>query len=254
MAISDLQDAFEALQREDVDEAIALLERTVNAVPAHLSAHVLLGRAYEVRKRWADALHCWAHARTLLPNSPVVHEGTKRVLRKITGSDRIPATPPREVDEPSPNAASAGPNASSDLKKLRRHAEEEARRGGARPRLSEALESSTEDADRVTPEDRIEALGLDASDEDDLDSLIRDLESARVEPDLDVEPAPEPELDEDVDEDLVSETLARIYESQEQYREAAEVYEKLATEEPDREDEFRRHAEEMREKAETDDE
>jgi len=220
-----------------MEEAVTRLERTVDAVPAHLSAYILLARAYEVQNRWDDALRCWAVARTLLPNSPVAREGTARVLEK------------KAEEEASVEPDASGSAAPSELQELRRRAEEEARRGGARPGLAQTHGRSSEGPGEPpdTPEERVDALESDAE-EDDLDRLIQDLESGRIEPDLEADPdreaAPEPAPGDD--EELVSETLARIYESQEQYGEAARAYDTLADQQPDREAEFRRKAERMR--------
>jgi hypothetical protein len=88
--------------------------------------------------------------------------------------------------------------------------------------------------------------------EEDLDSLIRQIEDApRIRPDphfvppgrFEVEPAPRE------DEDVVSETLARIYAAQGQFAEAATVYEKLALQRPADAETFRERAAEMREAA-----
>ena len=50
-------------------------------------------------------------------------------------------------------------------------------------------------------------------------------------------------------EEVASETLAKIYEAQKQYAQAADVYEKLAQQSPDRAAELRRRAEELRQRA-----
>jgi tetratricopeptide (TPR) repeat protein len=249
MAPPDLQDALNALQRRDLDTAISTLEDTVDTLPAHPTAHVLLARAYETRERWADALTHWARAQVLLPNSPVAQEGKARVIRKMDAEakpegiptllDVIDASdlalpddgpPPEETDEPTGGAPEG-------LTELRQRADEEARRGGARSGLPD------------TPEERVDTLADDAPD-DDLDHLINELESARIDPDPDATDAPEPDLEDDEADDLVSETLARIYKQQGQYGEAARVYEKLADQQPDRADAFRTQAAEMREQAE----
>jgi tetratricopeptide (TPR) repeat protein len=83
---------------------------------------------------------------------------------------------------------------------------------------------------------------------DDLDRLIQELETARIVPDPDLDDVPEPELDDDID-DMVSETLARIYASQEKYLEAARAYERLAQMQPARADTFMERADEMRARA-----
>lgn len=82
-----------------------------------------------------------------------------------------------------------------------------------------------------------------------LDELIHELESARIVPKPEHEIIAAPALESDID-DMVSETLARIYEGQKQYDEAARVYEKLATMQPDRASDFERRAHELRARAE----
>ena len=82
---------------------------------------------------------------------------------------------------------------------------------------------------------------------DDLDALIQQLENApRIRPDPEFkDEAPEPEIAED---ELVSETLARIYEAQGQYGEAARAYEQLASKHPERATEMLSKAAAMRQK------
>ena len=59
-----------------------------------------------------------------------------------------------------------------------------------------------------------------------------------------IEDVPPPDLEDDI-EGMVSETLARIYASQKQYREAARAYEQLALQHPDDADRFNQLAAEM---------
>ncbi|HKL88391.1 MAG TPA: tetratricopeptide repeat protein [Salinibacter sp.] len=267
MAVPDLQDAINHLQQKDVDGAIATLERKIDELPAHLTAHVLLARAYEAKHQWDRALTCWENVYFLMPNSPVAREGKRRVFRHMDGGedvDEIEEVTPsvarspeaRDADAPSDataaeapaeDAAEEGPpttapEAVSELEKLRQKAEKEARQGGARSELG-----SSPGPAPGTPKERVDELE-DAGD-DDLDQLIDELESARIEPDPDVDDAPAPDLENDVD-DIVSETLARIHEAQDQYRKAAQIYVKLASQEPDRAREFLEKAAEMRKKAE----
>lgn len=273
MAVPDLQDAIDHLQRQDVDGAIAALERKVEELPAHLTAHVLLARAHEAKHQWDRALTCWENVYFLMPNSPVAREGKRRVLRKMDRGDEaedidevsppVPGSPNPEAADTSPSedapAASPDTKASTDadspttaskavseLDKLRQQAEEEARRGGARSGLMDDT-SPTESAPDA-PEERIGEM--EAEGDDDLDQLIDELESARIEPDPDdVEDAPDPDLENNVD-DIVSETLARIHEAQDDYRKAAQIYVKLASQEPDQAREYLEKAAEMRRKAE----
>ena len=113
----------------------------------------------------------------------------------------------------------------------------------------------TPSADAPSEEDAEEAgeapsSGVDRAAEDfaDLDRLIDELESARIVPRPDLDVIPPPELEDDI-EDMVSETLARIYASQGQYDEAARVFELLSAQQPDRAEEFLGKAEAMRARA-----
>lgn len=341
MAVPDLQAAITHLQQKNVDAAITELEAKIDELPAHLTAHVLLARAYEAQRRWDEALKCWENVRFLMPNSPVARDGKARIRRRLnqaepTGAasadrpspdrngtapaqppagteaddatdaeapssdaaapdtdasdaespddmpsdddvtdddapDEDPADPtptdeadseappsPPEDDEaappPSGDADAAAPDpagpttaaeAVSELEQLRQQAEEEARRGGARGNMSEPSRSADDD----TPEGRVGQL----EDNDDLDRLIDELESARIEPSPNMEEVPEPDLEDDVD-DIVSETLARIHEAQDQYRKAAQIYVKLASQEPDQARAYLKKASEMRERAEAQEE
>lgn len=263
MTAPDLQDALNALQRRDLNTAIATMDDTVDTLPAHPTAHVLLARAYETREQWSDALTHWAQAQRLVPNSPVARAGKARALRKMEPSD-----PPEDVpllldvvdasdlglaspdDAPAPDESPGETaDAPDDLAELRQRTEEEARHGSARSGLSGPPDPS-ELGD--TPEERIGHLADETPDED-LDRLIDELESARIDPDPDATDAPAPDLDDNEADDLVSETLARIYKQQGQYGEAARVYEKLAEQHPARADALREQAAEMREQAKNED-
>lgn len=269
MSVPDLQEPLALLEQKDPDAAIAMLEEKVAALPAHIGAHVLLAHAYETQERWEEALQSWAEARFLMPNSPIAESGTHRVLRRLEehGDGSFAFAFPSSLkaadapEEAAPSDDSPGAESSDEeagLAQLRRQAEREARQGGARPGLSdEGLDpSSSSDASTPTPEEQVEQLE-DEGDTDDLDHLIDELQSARIEPEPNAETdAPPPdsadaEADpaEDEGEDIVSETLARIHEGQGDYQEAARIYATLAEQEPDRADEFREKAAEMREKA-----
>jgi tetratricopeptide (TPR) repeat protein len=303
MAVPDLQDAIDHLQKQDVDGAIATLERKIDELPAHLTAHVLLARAHEAKQQWKQALTCWENVYFLIPNSPVAREGKRRVLRKMdrgeeaddidevappvpgapaasasesgaagseeaepadevseadtseaplppgAGTDDARADDERETAEdilsPDDEGPTTAPEAVSELEKLRQQAEEEARRGGARAGLSTQGPPSV-GGDEASPDEQ-EADGDNA--DDDLDQLIDELESARIEPSPDMDDVPAPDLEHDVD-DLVSETLARIHEAQEDYRRAAQIYVKLASQDPDQARAYLEKAAEMRRKAE----
>lgn len=81
----------------------------------------------------------------------------------------------------------------------------------------------------------------------DLDKLIHELETASIVPDPDIPLVSESDLESDI-EDAVTETLARIYANQSYWTEAAQVYEKLAVQHPERKQEFLQRAREMKSK------
>jgi tetratricopeptide (TPR) repeat protein len=331
MAVPDLQDAISHLQQKNPDAAITALEEKIEELPAHLTAHVLLARAYEAKQRWADALMSWQNVRFLMPNSPVAREGKERTLRHLrqsdasgssspsTPADTAPASgdaadtatppPPADADdapdrtedasadedptdtadaEPTPteSAPKAAPDSTeesppstdtpeatdasddssdptppqgegpttaseavSELEQLRRQAEEEARQGGARADRPEETPDAESTPNAPTPPDTPEERIREMNEDDDLERLIDELESARIEPNPEVEDVPTPDLDDNVD-DIVSETLARIHEAQDQYRKAAQIYVKLASQEPDQARTYLQKASEMRERAE----
>ncbi len=80
---------------------------------------------------------------------------------------------------------------------------------------------------------------------DDLDRLISELEAARIVPQPDLENIPPVELEDEID-DVVTETLARIYASQKKYDEAGRIYEQLAHQQPQEAAKFLQLAAEMR--------
>ena len=110
--------------------------------------------------------------------------------------------------------------------------------------------------DEPLPDARTEAEGVadthgvraDPAVADDLDSLIRELEDApRIRPDPNFVGEDKDEgFDDEIADDMVSETLARIYVAQGQFGEAASVYEKLADQHPEQAKEFRKKAADVR--------
>lgn len=99
-----------------------------------------------------------------------------------------------------------------------------------------------EEFDEVTDADSVPPQGEGV---DDLERLIDELESARIVPHPDLEDLEPPDLEDEID-DMVSETLARIYASQQKYLEAARVYDQLAQQQPEQADTFLQQAAEMR--------
>jgi len=330
----DLRHTLELIDDGALDEAIAVLQRVIDQMPAYTPAYVLLAETYESQDRWAKALATWQQARFFAPNSPTVEAGLLRALEhqdivpevvvdegdvspdevmermadellgtlQGDGPDETvdptePAPPPTtdapaepsqdhanepEEPEPAPEPPTADPvepptppphepgaeeTASDSVEPDGdRDAEPAAGREPTADRDDTPSEPTADEAPassdtpeppsaqpRPSPLDELARRSTDPGqplpeDQHDLDRLIDELEGARIDPQPDIEGAPEPNLDSDVD-DMVSETLARIYIGQEQYTEAARVYVRLAHQDPDRADEYREKAAELREQA-----
>ena len=324
------EDALAHLDAGAVAEAARVLDALAAATPGHATTHVLRAQVAEGLHRWADALAAWRAAAVLLPDAPLVRQGTLRAARVLAvlqpadagfaprwgrldpAPEETPAEVPvaeTDVAEPEPAAVVTEPAAEPEVNRDEAPAADVAapepetpaatadEPGGsfestAVPAESETdapapAESDTAAPDVPAPEEPPAAprpFGLPGSsaaaflDADgppppwapladtpgadapaaparpalpadlDLDRLIDELNTAgRIVPRTDVDRVPAPDLDDDID-DMVSETLARIYAGQGQYAEAARVYEQLAFQQPDRADHFRAEADALRAK------
>lgn len=209
MPVPDIQEAIGLLERGKHASAIILLEQLVEALPAYAAAHVILARAYVLEDKWYEALGAWQRAQFLMPNSAAVNEGIEQAKGILSDSEIDPMAQPPTLQDVAHLASST---------------------------LQVAQEDDQEPAPSIAPP----SLGFD-----DLDRLIQELESARIVPRPDLDDIQPPDLDNNID-DMVSETLARIYAAQDQFEDAAHVYEQLADQQPERSDEFLRKASEMR--------
>jgi len=230
MAAPNIQHIYTLWSEGRNEEAIDLLEALTDALPAYAAAHVLLAKICEEEAQWGRALKAWQQARFLAPNSLVVNRGVQRVAIACSSQDAPGLT---AVEwEPVPGEMSEGPFF-HDKQDLVPGARPVLAGGATRGGLSAVSSMASPLAEPRPPA------------ADDLDRLIEELESARIVPNPDLDMLPLPDLEDHID-DMVSETLARIYASQKQFGEAARVYEQLAEQQPDRAEEFGRKAMEMR--------
>lgn len=198
------------LEGGKVAEARPMLEQLLNEVPQHVSARVVLARLLESQSEFEKALQHWKWAAYYCPNNAVIEKGlSKAVLHHLFSGDG--GLTQYSATEHSP----AG-------------------------RQNSATEHSPAGRQIAPP-------GAPVLEYQDLDRLIQELESARIVPDPDVRMIPQGELETEID-DVVSETLARIYANQKFHEEAAQVYEKLALQRPDKAEEFLQKAQELRQK------
>lgn len=198
------------LEEGDFSAARGMLDDLVRQAPLAAAPRVLLARASEGEQDLETACHHWQHAARLCPGSPVVQEGLRMaVLRREYGAQAAGAVGGSDAGAAAGSVAGAG-------------------------------------ADGAPGDSSTQGFA-------DLNRLIEELETARIVPDPDVQPLSEEELAEaeaaNEPEEVVSETLARIYANQAYYLDAAAVYEKLALKHPERAGDFSRKAHEMRQKA-----
>jgi len=183
----------------------------------------------------ADAAHAPAAAHAPDP-APSPSSGPEESAQETQ-------TEPEATPEPEAVAeAEEGPEAGEDDEQEPR--DEASGREAGFPPSAEPRPSPLDELMRQLP-DTDQPLPNDLQD---LDRLIDELEGARIDPQPDVSDAPAPDLESDID-DMVSETLARIYISQNQYEEAARVYLRLASQEPDRAKEHLEKAAALRDRA-----
>ncbi len=218
MPLPELRDIARRIEAGEAREVLPTLYQLAEQFPAWGALQVLLARALQAVDRWDEALTVWQRVAFWLPDSPVVQEGIRAALRRVV--------------QPVPTGRASDPSVSlpDPLQELAQAASRTASSGNG-PSTTPTPETTTT-----------------VSEDLDLDRLIAELESARIEPRPDLDEIPPPELEDDVD-DLVSETLALIYAAQQQYEEAARVYEKLAEQHPEKAAHYRAQAAKMREKA-----
>lgn len=244
MALPDIQDAVALLEQGNPEEAATLLEQITDVLPGYTSAHVLQAHAYELCQQWPQAIQAWKRAHFLMANSPVIAQG----LQRTTEAAQRP-TPSLTLIKPEPRPApTPDPTDLADPVDLSRSTEPAPPDAPPAPFAEPPTEAP--DIPSWLP---VGEMGSPASKEgeesihelDDLDRLIEELEGARIVPQPDIDDLPAPNLESNID-DMVSETLARIYAAQKQFEEAAIVYEQLAGQQPDRAAEYLRKADEMR--------
>ncbi|MEM1269389.1 MAG: tetratricopeptide repeat protein [Bacteroidota bacterium] len=215
----NLEYAAEHLAAGRLGDALRTLREHVEQFPMHPTAFALLGQALEQAGHDDAALKAWRQARLLLPNAPQVNAAIER----LTGYP-LTIVPERPALHNGDDEWFEVGITAADL---------EAETVEAGPLEEEPLWTDlgqrVELIEQNMPEP--EAAAQFSVDVTDLDDLIRELDGARIVPDPDLD-AFSPPIDEAGDDDMVSETLARIYFAQKQYTEAARIYRQLATQHP----------------------
>lgn len=237
MPVSDIQEVVQLIESGNAAEVVPTLEYLAGLFPASVTVQVLLARAYEAEGHWRQALETWQWASVLMPNSPAVREGLERTVWTMSGTSPVPA-----YETGVTMAPELVPPESDEFVDLTEQPE-------MAPYFYREEPAPPAPARQPAPASvRERTAPASPAEYDDLDRLIEELESARITPDPDISSIPAPEMEDEAD-DVVSETLARIYAAQRQFDEAARVYELLAAQQPDRAKEFFALASEMRSRA-----
>ncbi len=247
MSASDIQHALQLLQQGDISNARGVLERLVGKIPVYVAAQVALAKVYELEGRWDDAYEAWVRSSELLPTNTIIVEGLQRAsLRRSSEyatrayTETSVAADTVEVDAP---PAEIGTETAVEKAEFEAPTVEV-----VLPEETPVVEVATDEItiDPPSPESRSAAVPEESSvDTSDLDTLIDQLDDARIVPREDFDSIPEPNLEPNTGT-LASETLAKIFESQSQYGEAARVYDQLAIQQPDKATDFQAKAEKLR--------
>lgn len=256
----DLLELERLIDRGETAAALPILKQAVSRDPGHAAVRLLLARALEGEGRHDEAVAAWRMVRTLVPDSPTAVSGLKRALRQRVLASTPPDAWEIALSDVEPRAMDGSPSTVDSGLPAPPEPGEAPDADPGEPGWEDVLEdvesvawrppeTTATDADPTTPVDPGPPDVPPGEDEvQNLDELIRELESARIVPDPSIPPAAAEDLESDVD-DVVSETLARIYENQRHFDEAARVYDTLAAQQPDRASEFRQKASEARERA-----
>lgn len=251
MPSSEIQHALQLLQQGETANARGVLERLVGRIPVYVAAHVALAKVYELEVRWGDAYETWVRASELLPTNSIISEGLRRVSLKrgseLAHSEFVSSVPVSDspgfesvVVEPPPKLVETEvfeiPEPQVQVQQ-----EIEVEHKPEPEVVPDAISVEKRQVD-ARPSAVPEETSVDTSD---LDSLIEQLDDAKIVPRDDFDEIPEPNLDSNVG-DIASETLAKIFESQSQFSEAARIYEQLAVQQPDKASTFTARAEELR--------
>ncbi|MEM8560465.1 MAG: tetratricopeptide repeat protein, partial [Bacteroidota bacterium] len=239
-----LQQSADLLAQQRPRAARVLLADLLAEAPLHVTAQMLLAKACEASGDLDAALAAWHQAFFLVPTSPVVQRERQRLAGVL--AQQVTSPLPQPLVPPLPRRDVTLPPVETDALPFDFGEPQEDEATAPMTLEGAALQQSvtTDEAPTSTdPSGRVashEEEALPTLDFDNLDALIEQLEQApRIVPDPDFEvPEAPPAANDAIADDMVSETLARIFVAQDRVDEAIEVYETLAMREPHRRSEW----------------
>ncbi len=229
------------ITKNNVDEAIDILLHGLNKYPRYPTAYFVLGKAYTAKGQFKDAEEAYRKGAELIYFEPTYEFYKKEIdeikaERSVFDSERGSAFLTNEKHKVEKEQSTVFKKEiideeKKDVEEIKLDVDE------VKSDQTENVESNIIDFD-----DEIEDIpNIGKNLEERLDELANDLEAARM-PEIDKSVINNVSTKEFVEDDpmIVSETLAKIYEAQNEYTEAIKVYEKLILKHPDKKEEYTR--------------
>lgn len=222
--------------KNNIDDAIDVLMKGIENYPDYPTAYFILGKAYALKNQFKDAEDSYKKGSDLIYSKSTFDFYMDEI--ENLKSERLVFNPERgnaflktennikekEKEEPSLNINENVEIDNSDD-------------------VQETIEDLVKDAEDVEIE-KVEkefkkSIGIHGNFEEKLDELANEISSAKLPP-IDNTPIDNVSTKEFLNEDpmIISETLAKIYEAQNEFKEAIKIYERLIIKHPDKKEEF----------------
>jgi len=220
--------------KNNIDDAIDVLMKGIENYPDYPTAYFILGKAYALKNQFKDAEDSYKKGSDLIYSNPTFDFYMDEI--ENLKSERLVFNPERgkaflktennitEKEEPSLNFDENVEIDNSDV-------------------VQETTEDLVKDAEDIEIEkvkkEIKKSTGIHEDFEEKLDELANEISTAKLPP-VDSTPIDNVSTKEFISEDpmIISETLAKIYEAQNEFKEAIKIYEKLIIKHPDKKEEF----------------
>ncbi len=208
------------ITKNNVDEAIDILMNGINKYPDYPTAYLILGKAYTLKEQFNDAEEAYRKGSALIYSNET-NDFYKREIENFKKESSI-------------FKSERGTAFLADDESVIENDE---------PLINENVQAGDiekDDIDINKIEKEIKNTdSIDKEFEEKLDELANEIASAKL-PEMDDSVIDNVSTKEYVDDDpmIISETLAKIYEAQNEFLEAVKIYEKLILKHPDKKEEY----------------